>query len=322
MQEVYSFYDLCAGIGGFRLGLENTGRFKCNFGCEIDKKSCSTYEKNFGDNPIGDVTEIDIQSLPRTDLICAGFPCQAFSMIGKRKGFDDARGNIFFHIAKTIKAIRPRALFLENVSGLLSHNKGETFKTIKRVITEDLGYELFYKKLLASDYGIPQKRPRIYMVAFRDASPQFEWPSPVPLQQSVRSILEDGPLDSHLFLSKKYLTCLENHAIEQKAKGRGFCYQILDKDGISNTLVTGGSGRERNLVVDDNVSPEYPEDRNSKHVRALSPREFARLMGFPDTFDIPVSKTNAYKQFGNSVVVPVIEAIGRKIAETLDGGSA
>ena len=320
MGKIYKMYDLCAGVGGIRLGFESTGRFKTVLSCEYDNNACETYKKNFGDDPRGDVVEMSERAseLPDVDVIVAGFPCQTFSMIGKRKDIgDDERGQIFFKIAKIIDKKRPRAVFFENVSGLKSHDNKRTFSEITRVMTEDLGYLFFHAKLDSKDFGLAQKRARIYMVGLREDY-WFQFPTPDTSKRArLRDVLEKD-VDPSFYLSQVYLSGLKRHKEEQRRKGRGFGYEILDKDGLSNTLVTGGSGRERNLVREESPPEHGMEGKNTEGVRMLTPREFARLQGFPDSYVLPEVNGHAYKQMGNSVSVPVIRKIAVKIADALD----
>lgn len=321
--KTYEVLDLFCGIGGIRLGMEGTGRFKTVYACEIDKNACKTYAANFGHSPLGDVKKIDSASLPNFDVVAAGFPCQAFSIAGKQMGFNDTRGTLFFEVARIIKDRRPSAALFENVRGLLSHDDGRTFSVIKSTLNE-LGYSVFYEVLNAKDFGVPQNRERVYIVALRDWNPtfpddmSFEFPRSAPGKYRISEIMEENPVDDSRYLSQVYLNGLRNHRTNQEEKGRGFGYEVRSKEGIANAIVCGGMGRERNLLVDER-GPQLLGGRNSEHIRMMTPREWARLQGFPETFKIDVVPDScAYKQFGNSVAVPVIKAVAGKLAEVLD----
>ena len=324
----YPFLDLFSGIGGIRLGLEQTGRFKCVKSCEINRSACKTYEANFHEDPYGDVSKIDVDSLPRFDLVAGGIPCQAFSSAGERLGFEDARGTLFFEVAKLVEKAKPPAVLIENVKGLTTHDNGRTLTVILNTL-RNLGYNVHCEVLNARDFGVPQNRERVYIVAlnfdcdcdFGDGfNAGFAFPKGVQSRAKLRDVLEPS-VESKYYLSQVYLDGLKRHKILQESKGRGFGYEVLANDGVANAIVCGGMGRERNLVKDEQVPKglsAYPKDRNSEHVRKLTPRECARLQGFPDTFEIPVGFSTAYRQFGNSVAVPVIRAIGERIAMALD----
>jgi DNA (cytosine-5)-methyltransferase 1 len=229
---------------------------------------------------------------------------------------DKTRGTLFFDFAKILQAKAPSAFLIENVRGLANHDKGNTLKVILDTI-RNIGYHCRYKILDAKDFGVPQKRARIFIIGFRSEDAyEFEFPKGIPLKATLSDCLESGVSEDH-YLSRVYLAGLERHRRIQESKGRGFGYEILDPSGTSNALVCGGMGRERNLVVDHNLPSPYLENRNERHVRMLTARECARLQGFPDSFVIPVSKADAYRQFGNSVAIPVIEAIAKGIGEFL-----
>lgn len=315
--ETYDVLDLFSGIGGIRLGLEQTGRFRVVHACEIDKNACKTYEANFGHNPAGDVTKIIPGDLPRFDVIAGGFPCQSFSLAGNRRGFDDMRGTLFFHMAKIMEARRPKAGLFENVPGLINHDGGRTLKRIIDCLRNDLGYRTTRWSLNAKDFGVPQNRSRIYIIAVLPEFIDFlEPPIGHGAKTRLSDILEKEQVDDKYYLSAKYLAGLERHKVLQAAKGRGFGYEIRPRSGIANAVVCGGMGKERNLVIDAR-GPSKQGDRNEKHVRKMTPREWARLQGFPEDFKLP-KDAYAYKQFGNSVAVPVIRAIGDRLAMALD----
>jgi len=321
-KNIYKSIDLFAGIGGIRLGFEQTKRVQNVFAVEIDKYACETYKKNFGENPIGDIKKIDEKKLPDFDILLAGFPCQAFSIAGHRGGFEDTRGTLFFDVARIIKEKQPKAFLLENVKGLTNHNKGKTFETILNVLKNDLGYTVHAKLLNSKDYDVPQNRDRIYIVGFKEKI-DFEFPRPKKLTKKIKDILEKEEVSSKYYLSNIYLETLKKHKTRHKEKGNGFGYRIVEHNGIANTLVVGGMGKERNLVFDDRLTDFTPKTNikgkiNREYIRKMTPREWARLQGFPDDYKIPVSDTQAYKQFGNSVSVPVIAEIAKLMIDKLD----
>jgi len=322
----FAFIDLFAGIGGFRLALQNSGG-DCVFTSEWDKEAQKTYAANFGDVPHGDITKEEVKgAIPDGfDVLCAGFPCQAFSIAGKRGGFEDTRGTLFFEVAEIIKRKQPKALFLENVKGLRNHDKGKTLATILNVLRNDLGYYIPEPQIVnAKDFGVPQNRERLYIVGFRGdlGITAFNYPEPVKDKVSFLDIREKTVPPTKYFLSTQYLQTLESHRKRHESKGNGFGYEIIPDTGIANAVVCGGMGRERNLVIDDRIIDFAPTTRikgvvNRDGIRKMTPREWARLQGFPDTFVIPVADASAYKQFGNSVAVPAIEAVCRAIIRSL-----
>lgn len=320
--ESFSFMDLFAGIGGMRLAAEAAGG-KCLFSSEWDSFAKQTYFRNFGEIPFGDITKIPMEEIPHVDLLMGGFPCQAFSLAGHRRGFSDTRGTLFFNVAKIVEAKSPRFLLLENVKGLLSHDSGRTLKTIMRVLESDLGYYVPTPEVLNSkDFGLPQNRERVYLVAFKHKRDfdRFEYPKVSRNHSGISSVLERRPVEQKHFLTPSTLRMLENHRDRHASKGNGFGMMIIDDSAAANAVIVGGMGRERNLVVDkrifENIEPSQRRNINSSGVRRLTPREFARLQGFPNRFAIPVSDSQAYKQFGNSVSVPVVTALVRNIIST------
>jgi DNA (cytosine-5)-methyltransferase 1 len=327
MNDKIKAIDLFAGIGGIRLGFERAfgDRLDVVFTSEIDKYSCQTYRANFKDehDPQSDITTVNPAEIPDFDLLLAGFPCQAFSIAGKQRGFEETRGTLFFYVANIIKEKQPKVFFLENVKNLVHHNKGKTFEVILNTLTKDLGYTVYYSILNASDFGLPQKRPRIYLVGFREPNNSFQFPKPLENKPKVSDILQSvDQIDEKYFLSQQYRLGLQAHKDRHKAKGNGFGYQIIPKDGIANTVVCGGMGRERNLIQEECSPNAWAKEgdslklRNKDGIRKMTEREWARLQGFPDSFKIPVSMTRAYKQFGNSVAVNVIEAIAFEIKQS------
>uniref|UniRef100_UPI00404B7144 DNA cytosine methyltransferase n=1 Tax=Flavobacterium sp. TaxID=239 RepID=UPI00404B7144 len=322
----FKFIDLFAGIGGFRLALQNLGG-KCVFTSEWDKYSKQTYKANFGEVPFGDITKNETKAyIPDNfDVLCAGFPCQAFSIAGRRGGFEDTRGTLFFDVAEIIKKKQPKAIFLENVKGLRSHDKGKTLATILNVLREDLNYFVPEPQILnAKDFGVPQNRERIFIVGFRKdlGISDFQYPTPTNKNSVLEDILENHEVSVKYYLSTTYLQTLKNHRQRHENKGNGFGYEIIPNDGKANAVVCGGMGRERNLVYDERLTNFKPVTNitgkvNRENIRKMTPREWARLQGFPDDFKIVVSDAQAYKQFGNSVAVPAIQATAQKIIEKL-----
>lgn len=324
--EKFRFIDLFAGIGGIRMAFQNLGG-KCVFSSELDAQAQLTYRSNYGETPFGDITKEEIkQYIPDDfDVLCAGFPCQAFSIAGKRGGFEDTRGTLFFDVAEIIKRKQPKAFFLENVKGLKSHDKGKTLATILNTLREDLGYYVPDPQVLnAKDFGVPQNRERIFIVGFRkDLNiDSFSYPQPLNIPVSIADILEEEVVPTKYYLSTQYLLTLENHKARHASKGNGFGYEIIKDSGIANAIVVGGMGRERNLVKDNRITDFTPTTRikgevNREGIRKMTPREWARLQGFPDSFLIPVADASAYKQFGNSVAVPAVQATAEKIIDLI-----
>jgi len=323
----FRFIDLFAGIGGFRMALQNLGG-KCVFTSEWDKYSKKTYRANFGELPFGDITKESTKSyIPDNfDVLCAGFPCQAFSIAGRRGGFEDTRGTLFFDVAEIIKNKQPKAFFLENVKGLRSHDKGKTLSTILNTLREDLGYFVPEPQVLnARDFGVPQNRERIFIVGFRKDLGVNEFTYPVPNEAKVvieDTVLEKDVVSVKYYLSETYVDTLRRHRARHESKGNGFGYEIIPNDGVANAVVCGGMGRERNLVIDDRLEDFTPITNitgkvNREGIRKMTPREWARLQGFPDDFKIVVSDGQAYKQFGNSVAVPAIQATAKAIIDHL-----
>lgn len=325
---MYSSIDLFAGIGGIRLGFDRA--FKSNiktvFISEWDLKAQETYKANFNDNIIinGDITKINEMDIPKHDILLAGFPCQAFSLAGQQKGFGDARGTLFFDVARIIKYHKPKVVFIENVKNLVRHDRGKTFKVINNVLSE-LGYTVFSKVLNSKDFGVPQNRERIYIVAFRnDISPTtFTFPDVLNDTKSITDILEDKEVSPKYYLSTVYLESLRKHKARHVSKGNGFGYEIRNLDSIAGAIVCGGMGRERNLIIDRRLTDFTPVTHikgeiNREYIRKMTPREWARLQGFPDDFKLVVADTHLYKQFGNSVTVPVVEVIAKEIKKQLE----
>lgn len=322
----FKFIDLFAGIGGFRIAMQNLGG-KCVFTSEWDKDAKRTYKANFGERPFGDITKEETKAFipDNFDLLCAGFPCQAFSIAGKRGGFEDTRGTLFFDVAEIIKRKQPKTIFLENVKGLRSHNGGKTLATILNVLRNDLGYFVPEPQIVnAKDFGVPQNRERIYIVGFHPSTNvrEFNYPETLDKKVTFEDIKEKEVPATKYFLSTQYVETLKNHKARHEGKGNGFGYAIIPDDGISNAIVVGGMGRERNLVLDHRITDFTPTTHikgtvNREGIRKMTPREWARLQGFPDEFLIPVADASAYKQFGNSVAVPAIQATANEILKLI-----
>lgn len=322
----FTFIDLFAGIGGFRLALQNLGG-KCVFSSEWDAQAQKTYFLNFGEMPFGDITKESTKAfIPDDfDILCAGFPCQAFSLAGKRLGFEETRGTLFFDVAEILRRKRPKAFFLENVKGLLIHDKGKTIQTILKVLRDDLDYYVPDPQIVnAMNYGVPQHRERVYIVGFRkdQKGEDFTYPSPTDSSKRFIDIKEKEIVSTKYYLSTQYISTLIAHKQRHEAKGNGFGYEIISDHGIANAIVVGGMGRERNLVIDKRLTDFTPVTRikgevNKEGIRRMTPREWARLQGFPDNFIIGVADASAYKQFGNSVAVPAIQATAKELIKEL-----
>jgi DNA (cytosine-5)-methyltransferase 1 len=322
----FKFIDLFAGIGGFRMAMQNLGG-KCLFTSEWDKEAQRTYRANFGEVPFGDITKEQTKKFipDGFDVLCAGFPCQAFSIAGKRGGFEDTRGTLFFDVAEIIKRKQPKAIFLENVKGLRNHNGGKTLATILNVLRNDLGYFVPEPQILnAKDFGVPQNRERIFIVGFHKDTKisNFEYPKPLDKKVKFADIKEKKVPPTKFYLSTQYLQTLHNHKSRHESKGNGFGFEIIPDTGIANAVVCGGMGRERNLVIDKRIKDFTPTTHikgevNREGIRKMTPREWARLQGFPDNFLIPVADASAYKQFGNSVAVPAIQATAEQILKAV-----
>lgn len=322
----FKFIDLFAGIGGFRMAMQNLGG-KCVFTSEWDENAKKTYRANYGETPFGDITKERTKNyIPDNfDVLCAGFPCQAFSIAGKRGGFEDTRGTLFFDVAEIIKTRKPKAIFLENVKGLRNHNGGKTLATILNVLRNDLNYYVPEPQIInAKNHGVPQNRERIYIVGFRNDLNIDSFSYPEPLEEKVffGKVKEENVVPTKYYLSTQYLRTLVSHKERHASKGNGFGYEIIKDDEISNAIVVGGMGRERNLVIDNRITDYTPTTHikgevNREGIRKMTPREWARLQGFPDNFIIPVADASAYKQFGNSVAVPAIQATAKQIIDLL-----
>jgi DNA (cytosine-5)-methyltransferase 1 len=327
----FTFIDLFAGIGGMRLGFQDPSvGGACVYSSEWDLHARHTYFANFGEVPFGDITSPDNFGLiPEHDVLVAGFPCQAFSIAGQRKGFEDTRGTMFFHVAEALKIYRPSAFLLENVKGLVSHRGGKTLKRILEILRDELHYHVPDHQILnAKNFGVPQNRERIFIVGFKTAAAAKRFKYPEPLPESHRMVVEDiiepNPVDARYYLSTQYLKTLREHRARHEAAGNGFGFEIIDRGSIANAIVVGGMGRERNLVIDKRLSDFTPTTNikgkiNREGIRKMTPWEWARLQGFDTSkFIIPVKDAQAYKQFGNSVAVPVVRAVAKNIVRAMD----
>lgn len=322
----FTFIDLFAGIGGFRMALQNLGG-KCVFSSEWDAQAQKTYLLNYGEVPFGDITKESTKALipDDFDVLCAGFPCQAFSLAGKRLGFEETRGTLFFDVAEILMRKRPKAFFLENVKGLQIHDKGKTMRTILNVLREDLNYYVPDPQVVnAMDFGVPQHRERVFIVGFRKDQNvnEFTYPAPTDKTKTFADIKEEKPVSVKYYLSTQYIKTLIAHKERHAAKGNGFGYEIIPDNGVANAIVVGGMGRERNLVIDTRLKDFTPitnikGEVNRDGIRRMTPREWARLQGFPDNFIIGVADASAYKQFGNSVAVPAIQATAQEIIKRI-----
>jgi DNA (cytosine-5)-methyltransferase 1 len=301
----FKFIDLFAGIGGIRLGFESVGG-ECVFSSEWDKFAQNSYEANFGEKPDGDITLINEKNIPSFDVLLAGFPCQPFSNAGLKMGFEDTRGTLFFHIARILNHHKPKIVFLENVKGLKSHNKGNTYRVIQSTL-EEMGYNVYSQVLNAKDFGVPQNRERIYIVGFLD-NVDFSFPQPLSKKVKVGDILE-AEVSEKYTISDRLWAGHQRRKKEHVEKGNGFGYSIFDENSPYTSTISARYYKDGSEIL---------IKQNNKNPRKLTPREAARLQGFPDSFKIIVSDNQAYKQFGNSVCVPVIKALSNQIKLSLE----
>ena len=305
----YRAIDLFAGIGGIRLGFANA--FKENiefvFSSEIDKYAQQTYKANFDGDVAGDITKIDEKDIPSHDILLAGFPCQAFSIAGKRLGFEDTRGTLFFEVARIIKYHKPKILFLENVKGFVNHDNGNTFRVVKETL-EEMGYKVFTKVLNAKNFGVPQNRERIYIVAFLDDI-EFEFPEALCTEVSIKSKLQKDVLEKYYYNGKPLFERIKDDVVNENSIYQWRRQYVREnKSGVCPTLTANmGTGGHNVPIV-----------RDKKGIRKLTPRECANFQGFPDTFILPnLVDSQLYKQCGNSVVVEVINKIAEKILKRI-----
>ena len=316
------FFDMFSGIGGFREGLNRAGGFSCVGHCEIDKYADRSYRAIFnteGEWFCNDAKKIRPEELPEFDLLCGGFPCQAFSVAGKRQGFEDARGTLFFDVARIVKAKRPKVVFMENVKNFATHDDGKTLEVVKGTM-EELGYKFYQKVLNAVDYGVPQKRERIYMVCFRNDLEinDFKYPKTFELTRHVEDfLLEDEEMVKDLYVDRPdtYYNGVEDNQYSNKSIRLGIVNKggqgerIYSTKGIAITLSAYGGG----------VFAKTGGYLINGKTRKLHPRECARIMGYPDSYKICKSANQAYKQFGNSVVIDVLQLIAVEIGTVMEG---
>lgn len=333
--NTFTFIDLFAGIGGFRSALQNVGG-RCVFASEFDQAAQHSYAYNYGVIPFGDITRPETKAaIPHGfDVLCAGFPCQPFSMAGLREGFaNQAKGTLFFDVLEILQQRHPRAFILENVPGLLSHDHGNTIRIIMNSLRGNieeggLGYLVPDPIILnAADFGCAQNRDRVFIVGFapeeEDAYEHFVFPDGHEFQQvNFGDIMEENPVERSYYMSDRYWHTLIAHREREHRNGRGYGYVINNLNEPGHTLLTGGMGLERNLVRDLRTEPNEgePDNRgrlNDDHIRVLTEEECKRMQGFPADFEIVVSRHAAYRQFGNSVAVPVIQAIAMEIRRAL-----
>ncbi len=317
----FKYIDLFAGIGGFHLAMSSFGA-ECVFASEWDSFAAKVYETNFGIKPFGDITKIDESDIPEHDILCGGFPCQAFSISGKQMGFEDTRGTLFFDIARIVKHHKPKILFLENVKNLAKHDKGNTLKTIVKTL-HDLNYTVKYRVLNASDFGLPQNRERIFIVCFRNdlSVNNFSFPNPIGKSVSLNDILEENPKAKIITRTDikfhKSFVPQRNIFGELELPNKPVQIGIVNKGGQGERIYStyghactlsaygGGAGSKTGIYSVDGV------------LRKLSPRECARVQGFPDSFKIDTIQGQAYKQFGNSVAVNVLKEIIKEIIKVI-----
>lgn len=327
----FTFIDLFAGIGGFRIAMQELGG-KCVYSSEFDAQAQKTYMANYGEMPFGDITkELTKSYIPdHFDILCGGFPCQAFSLAGKRLGFEDeTRGTLFFEIEAILRRKQPKAFFLENVKGLMIHKGGKTIKTILEHL-DNAGYDVVPPQTVnAMDFGVPQHRERVYIIGFRKDLHidirNFKYPEPQTTGEKrprFRDVMEKHEVSVKYYLSTVYVETLIRHKARHEAAGHGFGYKIIDLDGVANAIVVGGMGRECNLIIDKRLTNFTPVTNikgevNREGIRKMTPREWARLQGFPENFKIVVADASAYKQFGNSVAIPAIKATAQGLLNSL-----
>lgn len=314
----WKFIDLFAGLGGFRIALESLGA-KCVYSNEWDIPVQKVYFENFGEIPDGDITKVDETTIPDHDILCAGFPCQAFSISGKQKGFEDSRGTLFFDVARIVKEKKPKIVFMENVKNFATHDGGKTLEVVKTTM-EELGYAFKQKVLNSVDYGVPQKRERIYMVCFRRDinADSFKFPKTIELTKHVEDfLLNETYLTEDLYVDRSdiYYNNTPDNTYSNKSIRLGIVNKggqgerIYSTKGIAITLSANGGG----------VFAKTGGYLVNGRPRKLHPRECARLMGYPDSYKMSEKNNQAYKQFGNSVVIDVLQYICIEIGKALEG---
>lgn len=311
-----TFIDLFAGLGGFRLALESLGA-KCVYSNEWDIPAQEVYKANFGETPEGDITKVDEKTIPDHDIICAGFPCQAFSISGKRRGFEDSRGTLFFDVARIVKEKKPKVVFMENVRNFAAHDGGRTIEVVKNTM-EELGYSFNYKVLSATDYGVPQKRERVYMVCFRNdlGVTDFEYPEPFKLTKHVEDfLLKDDEEVEKLYVDRP--DTYYNDTVDDTYSDKTIRLGIVNKGGQGERIYSTKGIAITFSAYGGGVFAKTGGYLVNGRPRKLHPRECARLMGFPDSYIMSKNKLQAYKQFGNSVVVDVLQYVAMEIGLAL-----
>lgn len=322
LDKKFNFIDLFAGIGGFRIALESFGG-ECVFSSDWDKSAQKVYEANYGEKPVGDITKVNENDIPKHNVLCAGFPCQAFSISGKQKGFEDTRGTLFFDVARIVKHHKPEILFLENVRNFEKHDGGKTLKVVYETLS-NMGYSVFHKVLNASHYGVPQSRERIYIIGFNKKLniDNFEFPKPTLQPVKLKDFLQSNSQAEKQFIRRDDIKLHDN---PKKLRtdifgnyplspirvgtinngGQGERIYSVEGHAITLSAYGGGAGSKTGAYLVDDI------------VRKLTPYECSQIMGFPKNFKIPVSDGQAYKLFGNSVVVPVLKLIFNEIKKTI-----
>jgi len=310
----FTFIDLFSGVGGLRLPFQELGG-TCVLSSEIDKYAQQTYKAYFNDMPSGDICKLEISNIPSFDILVGGFPCQPFSIAGNKKGFTDTRGTLFFEIEKIIKYKKPKAFLLENVKGLKGHDKGNTYKVIKKAL-QNLGYFVDDKILAARDFGLPQNRERIYIVGFLNENhfKKFSYPKPLNIKTKLGNILEDN-VDEKYTISNKLWEGHKRRKEEHQKKGNGFGYKLFNHDSPYTSTISARYYKDGSEIL---------IEQKNKNPRKLTPLEAGRLQGFPDDLvlkakEVGISDTQLYKQFGNAVPVNVIRYIAKNILIALKG---
>lgn len=303
----FTFIDLFAGIGGIRRPYQELGG-KCVFSSEIDKFAVKTYEENWGETPSGDITKIEAKDIPNFDILLAGFPCQAFSIAGKRKGFADTRGTMFFEVERILEYHKPKCFMLENVKGLTNHDKGKTFKVMLDILENKLKYKVYYKVLNAKDFGVPQNRERIIIVGFKNHDVDFKFPEPIKNNKMKLGDILEKDVDDKYTISDKIWASHQRRKEQHKAKGNGFGYSLFNEESPYTSTISARYYKDGSEIL---------IEQKGKNPRRLTPREAARLQGFPDDFKLVVSDMQLYKQFGNSVPTKMIGAVANEIYKAL-----
>lgn len=312
----YTFIDLFAGLGGFRLALESLGA-KCVYSNEWDASAQEVYKNNFGDTPEGDITKVDEKTIPDHDILCAGFPCQAFSISGKQRGFEDSRGTLFFDVARIVKAKKPKVVFMENVKNFAVHDNGRTLQVVKATM-EELGYTFYQKVLNSVNYGMPTKRERIYMVCFRNELNvnNYKFPKGFELTRHVEDfLLENEDMVKDLYVDRP--DTVYNGKSDTEYSDKPIRLGIVNKGGQGERIYSIKGIAITFSAYGGGIFAKTGGYLVNGRPRKLHPRECARIMGYPDTYIMAKSKNQAYKQFGNSVVVDVLQYIAVEIAKCL-----